>query len=54
MNGFYTCLLGNAVTALALTQPLWVSVVLLVAVALVTMWVERAHVERFFRKETKS
>ena len=53
MNGFYTCLLGNAVTAIAVTQPLWVSVIAMVVVALITMFAERAHIERFFKKESK-
>lgn len=49
MNGFYTCLLGNAVTTIALTQPIWVSVSVLVGLAIATMVAERHHIEKLFQ-----
>lgn len=50
MNGFYTCLLGNAVTAIAVTQPLRISVVVLIGLAVFMIVIERAHIEHLFLK----
>lgn len=51
MNGFYTCLLGNVVTALALTLPLWLSCIVMTFLALVCIYAERHEVDKWLKHE---
>lgn len=53
MNGFYTCLLGNVVTALALTLPLWAACAVMTCLALVCLAAERKQVVRWLTDERK-
>lgn len=46
MNGFYTCLLGNAVTILAMTQSTSVAAIALVVAAALLILAERWHMHR--------
>ena len=51
MNGFYTCLLGNAVTTIAITHAgTWPGSVALVLIAGVVIIAERRHIERIFAR----
>lgn len=50
MNGFYTCLMGNALTLVVSTQPLHVSVPLLLVISVVTIYAERHNVLRLMRR----
>jgi hypothetical protein len=51
VNGFYTCLLGNVVTALALTLPLWLACIVMTILALVCIHMERHNLDQWFKDE---